>query len=283
MRGLVLRVGRLSTYFILTLLLMPVQAVLVMLGSRGAVWLPRVYHRVCCRLLGFKIEIRGRRSQVEPTLFVANHSSYADIFVLGALLPGSFVAKLDMRNWPFFGWLARLQRTVFVDRRTSTTREQRKSMEKRLESGGNLILFPEGTSNDGSRVLPFKSALFSAAGIDRAGTPLVVQPVSVAYTRLDGMPIGRFLRPFFAWYGDMELMPHVWTLVGLGTVTVVVEFHHAVTLAEKGSRKALAEHCRKVIAAGVSAALSGRQPAPEAAVANPLPVGNPAMAGAGAD
>jgi 1-acyl-sn-glycerol-3-phosphate acyltransferase len=97
-----------------------------------------------------------------------------------------------------------------------------------------------------------------------------VQPVSIAYTRLDGMPIGHVLRPFFAWYGDMDLAPHMWNLVGLGRVTVLVEFHPVVTLAELGSRKALAEHCQRAVAAGVAAALSGHRPEQTAGQAPPV-------------
>jgi 1-acyl-sn-glycerol-3-phosphate acyltransferase len=206
-------------------------------------------------------------SPKRPTLFVANHASYTDITILGATIPGSFVAKAEVARWPFFGWLAKLQRTVFVDRKPRTTHAQRDALAERLEAGDDLILFPEGTSNDGLRVLPFKSALFSVAEYRAHGEPLAVQPVTVAYTRLDGMPIGRAWRPLLAWYGGMNLGPHLWTLVGLGIVTVVVEFHPVVTIADFGSRKALSDHCRRVIAQGLATALSGQQPRPVQPVA----------------
>ena len=181
------------------------------------------------------------------------------------LIAGSFVAKNEVRRWPLFGWLARLQRTVFIDRRVRSTTEQRAAIAARLTAGDALILFPEGTSGDGNRVLPFKSALFSVA--DAGGGNVSVQPVSIAYTRLDGMPIGRRLRPHFAWYGDMALAPHLWAMLGLGTVEIVVEFHRPTTLAECGSRKELALYCQERVAAGLSTALSGgrRRPPPEAA------------------
>src|SRR5205823_4355820 len=115
----------------------------------------------------------------------------------------------------------------------------------------------EGTSGDGNRVLPFKSALFSVAAA--ATDQVIVQPVSIAYTRLDGMPIGRRLRPLFAWYGSMAMAPHLWTLLGLGAVEIVVEFHPPTTLAECGSRKLLAGYCYERVAAGMANALSGRR------------------------
>ena len=258
-RANALRVARLGTYIALTLSLMPVQWVLLMLRSPWAVLLPQRYHRICTRLLGFRVEVRGTISTHRPTLFACNHTSYTDISVLGGVIPGSFVAKAEVARWPLFGWLAKLQRTVFVDRRVRTTATQRDAMTERLAGRENLILFPEGTSNDGNRVLPFKSALFSVAEYRTADDrPLAVQPVSITYTRLDGMPLGRAIRPMIAWYGDMEMFSHMWALVGLGVITVVVEFHPVVTLRDVGSRKALAEHCRRVVSNGVAAALAGR-------------------------
>jgi lyso-ornithine lipid O-acyltransferase len=263
MRANALRAFRLTLYLTFTLSLLGVQAALLAAGSSWAKRLPHWFHRVCCRIFGFRVEVRGDISRHHPTLFVCNHSSYSDITILGAVIPGSFVAKAEVAGWPLFGWLAKLQRTVFVDRRVRTTANQRDAMAERLARGDNLILFPEGTSDDGNRVLPFKSSLLSVAEYrSETGVPLAVQPVSVSYPRLDGMPLGRHWRPMVAWYGDMDMAPHLWTLVGLGVITAVVEFHPVVTVRELGSRKALAEHCYRVISDGVAAALAGR-PAPQ--------------------
>lgn len=253
---------RLLAYAGLTLALMPVQLLAVSLGARLRKRLPRWYHRRCCRILGIRIERHGRPSRRHPTLYVSNHISYLDIEVLGALLRASFVAKAEVATWPFFSWLAKLQETVFVERRARRAAEHRDEMSRRLEAGDDLILFPEGTSGDGNAVLPFKSALFSVAERRPHGEPLTVQPVSVSYTRLDGLPLGRYLRPFFAWYGDMELGSHLWHAISLGRVTVVVEFHEPVTIEQFGSRKALSDYCYGVVSRGVAAALAGQvQPA----------------------
>jgi len=274
MGAVLLRLVRLSCYMLLTLPLMPVQALLVASGSAWARRLPRLYHRWSSRILGFRVAVQGDPSAKRPTLFVANHVSYVDIEILGGVIEGSFIAKAEVARWPLFGWLAKLQRTVFVDRRVRSTAAQRDALRERLDAGDDLILFPEGTAGDGNRVLPFKSALFSVA--DYAGPEtLTVQPVSIAYLRLDGIPMGRAYRPFFAWYGDMTLAPHLWTMLGLGTVDVAVIFHPPVALAEFGSRKALAEHCHRVIAAGMASALAGRAQAPEPD-GEPLPAAKPA-------
>jgi 1-acyl-sn-glycerol-3-phosphate acyltransferase len=259
-----LRLARLALYFAWTAALMPVQLVGLALRRRWTSTLPVFYHRWCCRILGFRIRVIGTPTSERPVLYAANHISYTDITVLGSVIRGSFIAKSEVARWPFFGWLAKLQRSVFVDRRLRSTVAQRDAIGKRLADGAALILFPEGTSGDGNRVRPFRSALFGAAQRGEGVPPVIVQPVSLAYTRLDGIPIGRLYRPFFAWYGAVDLAPHLWSMVGLGTVEAVVEFHPPTLLSDCGSRKALAEYCHARIAGGVAGALYGRrQPMPE--------------------
>ncbi|MGQ0664952.1 MAG: lysophospholipid acyltransferase family protein [Pseudomonadota bacterium] len=251
-------VRRLAGYLALTLAVMPVQVLALAFGSRWAGVLPAVYHRLCCRLLGVRVEARGEISTARPTLFVVNHISYTDIMVLSSLIEVSFVAKREIASWPLFGLLARLQRTVFVARRRSGVAGERDDLARALAEGRNLVLFAEGTSGDGNRVLPFKSALFSVAEREVDGRRLAVQPVTLAYTRLDGMPIGRLWRPYFAWTGTASMLPHLWRAVGLGRVTVSVEFHPTVVLSEFGSRKALAGHCERIVGRGLAAANAGR-------------------------
>ncbi len=250
--------ARAAIYVLFTLALIPVQAVALILRLPLSRRIPLWYHRICCRLLGIRLEVFGRRSRTRPTLFVANHSSYLDIAIYGALIPGSFVAKSEVAGWPLFGLLAKLQRSVFVDRRVRTSHLQATALGQRLEAGDSMILFPEGTSDDGNHILPFKSALLSVAEFRAKGEPLTVQPVSLTYSRVDGVPIGRHLRPFYAWYGDMDLLGHAAELVGLGRLTVTVSFHPPVTIDEFGSRKALAQHCYERIVSSHSDALSGR-------------------------
>ena len=264
--SLMLRLWRAALYLAATLPTGPIQAVLLLVRSPLSRRFPAFYHRVCCRILGFHVEAEGERSAHRPTLFVANHSSYLDIPILGGLIEASFVAKAEIARWPFFGLLAKLQRSVFIDRRPGSTAQHRDVILSRLEEGDDLIVFPEATSSDSIHILPFKSALFSVAEYRPNGEPLQVQPISVAYVRLDGMPLGRYFRPFYAWYGSMTVGSHLWTMLGLGHLTVKVIFHPPVTLEQFGSRKALATHCYGVITAGVSTALAGRGASDEAAL-----------------
>jgi 1-acyl-sn-glycerol-3-phosphate acyltransferase len=184
--------------------------------------------------------------------------------VLAAVIPLAFVAKSEVAGWPLFGTLSKLARTVFVERERRTKAGlQADRIRQRLEDGGTIVLFAEGTSSDGNRVLPFKSALLSAADAmvtDEDGNKrrVLVQPVSVAYTRLHGIPMGREIRPFFAWYGDMELVPHLWEAFCLGPIDVMVHYHPPITVDQFPSRKDLTAECERLVAEGVAHALAGR-------------------------
>ncbi len=268
---------RAIAYLLVTLPLMPVQVMAVLLRLPLRRRLPHAYHRFIARIIGIEIVVTGVPAAHPPVLFVGNHVSYLDITVLSAATECSFVAKAEIARWPFFGWLAKLQRTVFIERERKHARVQRDEISERLAEGDNLVLFPEGTSSDGIHVRPFKSALFAVAERETAEGPVTVQPFSLAYTRLDGLPLGREWRPLYAWYGDMGLPRHLWRVLGLGRVRAELVLHEPVTLAAFGSRKALAEHCERVVAEGAALANSGRLdglPASEV----PLDAGAPSRA-----
>jgi len=241
-----------------TLFWLPVQAIALKFDMRLSWFVPRLYHRGNCVILGLRVVCHGSPSPVNPVLFVSNHSSYLDIVVLAALLEASFVAKQEVADWPVFGLLARLNRTVFVQRKARQSREHRDEMRHRIGSGESLILFPEGTSSDGNRVLNFNSTFFSVAENRIQGVPITVQPIAIAYTGLDGLPLGRSRRPLFAWYGEMDLVSHLWSVLSQSTVTVEIAFLPTVTIETCESRKDLARHCQLMVATCVSDMLSGR-------------------------
>jgi 1-acyl-sn-glycerol-3-phosphate acyltransferase len=225
---------------------------------------PNRYHRWLCKLFGFRITVIGKPIQDRGVLMVANHTSYWDILILSGTARVSFVAKKEVGTWPFFGTMARLQETVFVDReRRSAVGDSRDEIRKRLQEGDALVLFPEGTSSDGNSVLPFKSALMGAAesevGTDATGhvQHVPVQPVSVSYVGVHGIPMGRENRPLFAWYGDMDLIPHLWEAVKTGPMDIVVEFHLPVTVDSVGGRKRLAQVVEETVRRGQVRALAG--------------------------
>ncbi len=193
--SLLLRLWRAGLYLAVTIAAGPIQAVCSCSRARSRAASRRSITVCAAACSASASRCIGDASTARPTLFVANHQSYLDIPILGSVIEGSFVAKAEIADWPYFGALAKLQRSIFIDRRPGSTGKQRDALLRRLEEGDNLIIFPEATSSDGLHVLPFKSALLSVAELHPRGEPLAVQPVTVAYIRLDGMPLGPVLSP----------------------------------------------------------------------------------------
>lgn len=248
----------LSAFAGLTLPLMPVQYALLRLAPKAARQLPYWYHRAVCRLLGIRTEVEGAIARDRPVLVVANHVSWLDIPVLSSVAPLSFIAKREVGTWPGVASLARLQRTVFVDRTRRTAVGQVASeMSKRLAAGETLVLFAEGTSTDGNRVMPFKTALFSAAFAEEI-PDLCVQTLSLTYTRLHGIPLGRADRSLVGWYGDMEMTDHAWELLKAGPLDAQIKIGEPIPLAEFAGRKPLAQHTEAVVRREVISHLRGR-------------------------
>jgi lyso-ornithine lipid O-acyltransferase len=264
----------LSGFIALTVPLMPVQAALLRFSPRGARRFPHWYHRQVCRLLGVRIEIDGSVASDQPVLLVANHTSWLDIPVLSAVAPVSFVAKKEVAGWPFVSALARLQRSVFVDRaRRSSAGEAAGEILGRLEDGDAIVLFAEGTSSDGNRVLPFMTSLFAAAkpsGAGAADAPAaVVQTLSIVYTRLHGIPLGRADRPFVGWYGDMEMTSHAWNLLKAGPLDVHIRIGPPVPLSNFADRKDLARQSEAEVREHVVRVLRAREPGDSVLIAAP--------------
>jgi 1-acyl-sn-glycerol-3-phosphate acyltransferase len=259
--------GILFAFLLITLILIPWQESALRLRLRRRKSFPHRYHRFLCRLFGIRVTVIGRPIQSRGVLMVANHTSYFDIIVLSAAARVSFVAKHEVARWPLFGTLARLQETVFIQRaKRSQTVEARDLIRERILEGDALVLFPEGTSDDGNQVLPFKSALMGAAEAEVGKEPdgrvrhVPVQPVSISYTGLYGLPMGRDVRPLFAWYGDMDLVPHLWESVKQGPLDAIVEFHPPLSVDSEGGRKALAAAAEKRVRRGQARALAGLPP-----------------------
>lgn len=224
--------------------------------------------RIVCRLAGLHVHVVGTPHTAGPTLYVSNHVSYLDIAVLSRHLDAAYVAKSEVAEWPLFGIIARLTGTIFVSRRRGEALVQRDIVRAHLAKGGNLLLFPEGTSTDGSTIAPFRAPLFDIAGINGSGTAVCVQPVSIVYTRAtDGTPLVGPYRDLYCWYGEMTLVPHLLRMLGLGGAEVVLRYHPVVEPARFPSRKALARHCQEQVAAGVADAHHAVHARPDLAAA----------------
>lgn len=250
-----------------TLVSMPVQAVCLLLPGHAKAAFARIYWALFTRLLGLRVQVVGApvRAAGRPVVFVSNHSSWVDVPVVGGVLQGCFIAKGEVARWPVVNLIAWLGRTVFVSRRRGTTGRERDDMRDRLRAGDNLILFPEGTSSDGSRVLPFRTAFFAVADAVDGVVPLI-QPVSVVYDRLGGLPTGRASRPVFAWYGDMDIASHFWRLGQQCGLRVTVLLHAPLDPAQYADRKALARAVWQIVADGAATLRQNRPARPLAAV-----------------
>jgi len=236
-----------------------IQAVLLLLPGSGKLVFARIYWATFARLLGLAVRVVGQPATggSRPVVFVSNHSSWLDVPVLGGQLDGCFVAKSEVSRWPLVGTIARMGRTVFVSRNRGATLSERDSMRGRLAAGDSLILFPEGTTSDGSRVMPFRSTFFAIA---QGEHPPLIQPVSVVYDRLGGLPTGRACRPLFAWYGDMDIASHFWRLAQQRGLRVTVLLHAPLDPALFPDRKALSRAVWSTVADG-AATLRQNRPA----------------------
>lgn len=261
----------------LTLTLLPFQLIGIASGLRLQRSIPHWYHRVLCALIGVRIREVGIRSAASPALILSNHVSWLDICVISALSPVVFVAKSEVATWPVFGWLAKLQRTIFINRQARhQTGAASREIAGRLLGGDAVVLFAEGTSGDGVRVLPFRSSLVGAvhhALGSSQHTHVTVQPMSLAYVSLSGVPMGRGLRSRVAWYGDADLIPHLLAVLASGAVDVTVSWGEAIAYDMSADRKAITRDAEQSVRRMTAAALRSRPTAQGAAAVGvqPLP------------
>ncbi len=251
-----------AAFVVLTLLLLPFQLIGIAFNLRLQRSIPQLYHRILCALIGVRIREVGQRSRANPVLILSNHVSWLDVLVVTALTPVVFVAKSEVARWPVFGWLAKLQRSIFINRQARhQTGAATREIADRLLGGDAVVLFAEGTSSDGIRILPFRSALIGAVhhalGNSTHHSEITVQPMSLAYVRLSGLPTGRTLRERVAWYGDVELIPHLLHVLATGAIDVTVSWGEAVAYDMRADRKRIARDAESSVRRMTSAALRG--------------------------
>lgn len=249
-------------------ILASLQALVLKSGRGNEFLLPRAWHRLVLRALGMRVRIQGTMSAKRPLLLASNHISWTDIMVLGSFNDLAFIAKSEMAGWPVLGSLARLQRTIFIERgRRRKSGEQASEIASRLVAGDAMVLFAEGTTGDGNLLLPFKSTLFGAASIaiaEGGAEKVFIQPVAIAYTRLHGLPMGRRHRTVAAWIGDMDLVPHIGRLLAEGAVDVEVQFGEPLEFRADSSRKDVARRAQDQVLAMMQDALRGQSAVPQA-------------------
>jgi 1-acyl-sn-glycerol-3-phosphate acyltransferase len=217
------------------------------------------FYRMLCAVLRVRIRVVGTPMRDQPALILSNHVSWLDIPVISAIMCPAFVAKREVASWPLVGIAAKLLRTVFVDRtRRQQASEATAEIAQRLTDGDPVVLFAEGTSSDGNRVLEFRSALVGAVTQLDPRHKVSLQPLSIGYTRIQGLPMGRQHRPVVAWYGDIDFAPHFREFLRRGAVDVVLRFGEPIPIDNGTDRKAAARRLEQAVRRLTAATLRER-------------------------
>ena len=217
-------------------------------------WILRHYSRGIIWIMGVKLKVHGNLERKRPTLFVCNHSSYYDIHTIASVVPAVFLAKDDILGWPVIGPLCRISGSVFISRDPQKTLENMAKIKNNKSK--SFILFPEGTTTDGNRVKKFNSAFFGLVTQLDTYHPMVVQPLSIAYTRLAGIPMGNHYRPYFSWFGDMDLVSHVKNALAFSSVTIEITAHPTIEGETLKDRKKVAQLCEQLITSSLTEKLT---------------------------
>jgi lyso-ornithine lipid O-acyltransferase len=207
-------------------------------------------YRIVAWCMGLKVTVRGAPAAQRPLLLVSNHISYLDILAYGSTLPVVFTPKSEIANWPIIGTMCRLLGCVFIERKAVKTAKNMDGISKALAGSYPVLLFAEGTTGDAKRILPIRSSYFSITKVGEESADVWVQPVLLRYTKMHGLPLDSTTKPMVAWYGDMELLPHLKGLLQRIPIQAEIEFYPAVSAQCFANRKELAAHVQSVLVAG---------------------------------
>lgn len=220
--------------------------------------LAQLFARCLIFIIRVKIDIRGEISNLnlsyQGSFFVSNHLSYLDGFVLGALFPVVYVTKMELKKWPLIGLMTEVSGTFFVDRdHKGCLLGAIQEIAETLKAGGNVLYFPEGTSSNGDRLLPFMPTFFEAP----LAAGACVVPVSLVYQSVDKTPVAAVNRDKVYWYGDMTFINHFFNLLSCRSIEVIVKIHPCLespdtedNFTRRMQRKQICELAYKAIAKG---------------------------------
>lgn len=225
---------------------------LFLMNTRFRYVVPKLFHGALCAVFGIRKQINGNVVTGKQVLFVGNHLSYLDIPLLGSFLSATFISKEDVQKWPVLGLLATLAKTIFISREPAKATKALNQMKEAINSGTSLIVFPEGTSSAGEAILPFKSSLFDIFLKENAKNEFVIQPFTTNLIRVDTRPIQTIDdRNQYAWYGEMDLTPHLWALAKSKGVDLQITFHDPMDIQRYDNRKILSKDCFDRVVSGL--------------------------------
>ncbi len=245
---------KLLTFFLTSLITIGIQST-TMLFTKGPFMLiyPRVYYGFLCRMFGLKVIVEGDISTAPNVVYMANHISYLDILAMGSVLKGSFVAKKDVESWPFFGIMAKQQRTVFISRDPKHAAQETQMLLGRLKEPLPLIIFPEGTSSNGRQIVTFKTAFFEIF----LNQNFIIQPFTVSLMEFNGhRNVNDTLRDEYTWHGDMDLVPHLWSFSKKKGAIVKLKFEKTIPTTYFNNRKELSNAVYDAVVKGLDLSAS---------------------------
>ncbi len=233
-----LRATRKATlFFIITALMAPIAILLNVFSKNASGTLIRSWHRIICWALTVDVIVTGTDIENRANAYIANHCSYIDITVMGGLLNGNFIAKSAIADWPLIGTLAKIAGTLFIEKKPHHAGKHISMLEKSLNASEKLIFFPEGTSTEGRKVMPFKPSLFQPFMADDS----LIQPITLAYFNQESFsPLSDAEVEQVAWLTDDGFFSHLWQFLKHPGITVVMELQPAVSTSQFADRKALA-------------------------------------------
>ena len=231
-------------FVFITIWLIVIKVIFGIILPKYSIHIPRFFHKILLWLINIKVKTEGNICiQNKGMIYVSNHLSYIDIPVLGSLLAAKFVAKLEVSKWPIIGNFAKIGNTIFIKRLKNDLLKEKNIIEQEIASGEKVILFPEGTTSDGIRVLNFKSSLLSSVESQDS----FIQPIVINYEGINGLPLNRGLKPVIAWYGDMDLKPHLLNLLKIFSITARVCFLEPINSKDFKNRKNMTLSLQNVI------------------------------------
>jgi 1-acyl-sn-glycerol-3-phosphate acyltransferase len=246
-------------------LIIPLQFLVTRLNLPSWQTIPRIFHKIGCIFLGLRVKVIGKPATGRPTLVTSNHISWTDIVAIGSVADITFVAKSEVRDWFFVGFMASLQRTIFVDRnRRTDARRTSSEMGRHMAAGNAVLLFAEGQSDIGTHVLPFRSALIGAAQhamMEAGATDVLIQPLTIAYTHLQGLPVSRNERSLIAWIKSKTVLQNIREILGGGVKDVTIAFGTPRPLEPGADRKQVAKAAEQEVRR-MLVALNRGQPLP---------------------
>ena len=208
-------------FVFLTIFLIFLKTFLQFVSKRASQKIVQIFHKLLLWLININVEVVGKSDLNNvPKLYVSNHLSYLDIPVLGSIVKGRFIAKEEISKWPVIGYLSKVGNTIFINRNLRFLKTNKSIIFDYISRGDNVILFPEGTTSDGIRVIRFKSSLLTS--LEKKN--ILIQPIVVKYKSINGMPLNRWLKPIIAWYGDMDLTPHLVNILKLFSIKAKIIF-----------------------------------------------------------